>query len=526
MANPDAGSQSEIPGMQSPGIQSPATQTAKTMGTTASGRGNNPFVSFEYPNSLFGEILDWMLAPLLLLWPISIAATNHVASFIANQPYDQALADNVTAIVQLMKIDGDRVTVNLPASARTLLRTDDKDALFYQVVGPNTKVIQGDKEIPWPPLPAIVEAGRILFRDDRIDADAVRIAYTFVPVRKGQPPAVVQVAETLRKREALSASIISGVLLPQFAIIPLAVILVYLGLMRGIAPLRLLQERIHRRRPSDLSPIPATRVPDEVRPLVVAFNQMMGRLEENLQAQQRFIAQAAHQMRTPLTGLKTQTEIALSETDPAQMRLALLLIAESTDRASHMINQLLMLARAEASHEKLHNVVPLDLDTLARSVTEDWVVRALAKQIDLGYEDCGCRLMINGVPLLLRELLTNLIDNAIKYTAPGGHVTVRTRADRLAVIEVEDDGIGIPLEERDSIFERFYRVLGTDAEGSGLGLPIAAEIAELHQARIDLLEGGNGRGSLFRVSFPRLREAEENAAPPTNRSASSFPIGL
>ncbi len=504
----------------------PDAQGGTKTTAVAGARGNNPFVSFEYPNSLFGEILDWMLAPLLLLWPISIAATNHVASFIANQPYDQHLADNVSAIVQLMKIEGDRVTVNLPASARTLLRTDDTDALFYQVVGPNTKIVQGDREIPWPPLPAKMQAGKVLFRDDRINADAVRIAYAFVPVASGQSPAVVQVAETLRKREALSSSIISGVLLPQFAIIPLAVILVYMGLSRGIAPLRLLQDRIHRRRPSDLSPIPVTRVPDEVRPVVVAFNQMMGRLEENLQAQQRFIAQAAHQMRTPLTGLKTQTEIALSETDPAQMRLALQLIAESTDRASHMINQLLMLARAEASHEKLHNVVPLDLDALARSVTEDWVVRALAKHIDLGYEDCSCPLMINGVPLLLRELLTNLIDNAIKYTPAGGRVTVRTRAERLAIVEVEDDGIGIPVEERDSIFERFYRVLGTDAEGSGLGLPIAAEIAELHQAKIDLLTGSGDHGSLFRVSFPRQREAAENAAPPTNRSASSFPIGL
>jgi len=518
MANPDVG-------MQGANTQSAATQTAKTAAVAASGRGANPFVSFEYPNSLFGEILDWMLAPLLLLWPISIAATNHVASFIANQPYDQHLGDTVSAIVQLVKIDGDRVTVNLPASARTLLRTDDNDAMFYQVVSSNTKVVQGDKEIPWPPLPARIQAGKVLFRDDRINADAVRIAYSFLPVSNG-PPAVVQVAETLKKREALSASIISGVLLPQFAIIPLAVILVYMGLSRGIAPLRLLQARIHRRRPSDLSPIPVTRVPDEVRPLVVAFNQMMGRLEENLQAQQRFIAQAAHQMRTPLTGLKTQTEIALSETDPAQMRLALQLIAESTDRASHMINQLLMLARAEASHEKLHSVVPLDLDALARSVTEEWVVRALAKRIDLGYEDCGCQLMINGVPLLLRELLTNLVDNAIKYTPPGGHVTVRTRADRLAVIEVEDDGIGIPAEERESIFERFYRVLGTDEEGSGLGLPIAAEIAELHQAKIDLLQGDGGHGSLFRVSFPRQREAEASTPRQTRTAAGNFPIGL
>jgi len=492
----------------------------------AAGRqGSNPFANYEYPNSLFGEILDWMLAPLLLLWPISIAATNHVAAYIANQPYDQRLADNVAAIVQLVKIDGDRVSVNLPASARTLLRSDDVDALFYQVVGPNTRVIQGDREIPWPPLPAALEAGKVLFRDERIDADNVRIAYAFLPVRKGLPPVVVQVAETLKKREALSSSIISGVLLPQFAIIPLAVILVYLGLMRGIAPLRLLQERIHRRRPSDLSPIPAKRVPEEVRPLVIAFNQMMGRLEENLQAQQRFIAQAAHQMRTPLTGLKTQTELALSETDPAQIRHALRLIAESTDRASHMINQLLMLARAEACHEKLHSVVPLDLNALVREVTGEWVVRALAKRIDLGYEDCGCPLMIDGVPLLLRELLSNLVDNAIKYTPTGGHVTVRTRADGMAVIEVEDNGIGIPVDERSSIFERFYRVLGTDAEGSGLGLPIAAEIAELHQARIDLLTGANGDGSLFRVSFPRHRETGESPQRRTRSASGSVLVG-
>jgi two-component system sensor histidine kinase TctE len=208
------------------------------------------------------------------------------------------------------------------------------------------------------------------------------------------------------------------------------------------------------------------------------------------------------------------------------MRLALQLIAESTDRASHMINQLLILARAEASHEKLHHVVPLDLNLLARSVTEDWVVRAMTKRIDLGFEDCGRPLMVKGVPLLLRELLTNLVDNAIKYTPAGGHVTVRAHGNQLALIEVEDDGIGIPIEERSSIFERFYRVLGTDAEGSGLGLPIAAEIAELHQAKIDLLTGSGGRGSLFRVSFPRYWEAGESPSSSTRPPSGGFPIGL
>jgi two-component system sensor histidine kinase TctE len=447
--------------------------------------------------------------------------------YIANQPYDQHLADNVTAIVHLVKIDGEPRHSEFAGIGAHLLRADDTDLLLYQVVAPNTRVVQGDREIPWPPLPQKLEKGKVLFRDDRIEADNVRIAYTFHSRARGAT-ASGRGAGRGNPEKARSAvgSIISGVLLPQFAIIPLAVILVYMGLSRGIAPLRLLQQRIHRRRPTDLSPIPVTRVPDEVRPLVVAFNQMMERLEENLQAQHRFIAQAAHQMRTPLTGLKTQTEIALSETDPAQMRHALKLIAESTDRAAHMINQLLILARAESSHEKLHQVVPVDLDLLAREITEDWVMRALARRIDLGFEDCGHPLMINGIPLLLRELLTNLVDNAVKYTPAGGHVTVRVLGGSNPTVEVEDDGIGIPEEERESVFERFYRVLGTDAEGSGLGLPIAAEIAELHQAKIELKAGSNGSGCLFRLIFPADRHLAPRPREPRQRDPSNFPIGL
>ena len=205
------------------------------------------------------------------------------------------------------------------------------------------------------------------------------------------------------------------------------------------------------------------------------------------------------------------------------MRHALKLIAESTDRASHMVNQLLILARTEASHEKLHQVVPVDLGHLAREVAEEWVMRALAKDIDLGFEDCGRPLILAGVPLLLRELLTNLVDNAVKYTPPGGHVTVRLRDTHTPALEVEDDGIGIPAEERESVFEHFYRVLGTDAEGSGLGLPIAAEIAELHQARIELLSGRDGRGSLFRVDFPKDRLVTPGE--PAATDSATYPFG-
>jgi two-component system sensor histidine kinase TctE len=249
--------------------------------------------------SLFGEILDWMLAPLLFLWPISIAVTHHVANNIANQPYDQAMAESVSAIARLIKVSDNHVYVNFPAPARAMLRADELDATYYQVNGLKGELVAGDREIPPVEKPGEITPGEVLFRDDDINGEGIRVAYQFIPAKSDQLPVLVQVAETRQKRENLASRIISGVLLPQFAIIPLAVILVYRGLTRGLAPLARLQRRLRRRRPGDLAPIDTRGVPEEVRPVVVAFNEMMSRLEQNLQAQQRFIADAAHQMRTP-----------------------------------------------------------------------------------------------------------------------------------------------------------------------------------------------------------------------------------
>lgn len=463
-------------------------------------------------NSLFGEILDWMLAPLLFLWPISIAVTNHVANQIADQPYDQALSENVAAIVRLVKIEGGHVNVNFPASARSMLRADEVDTLYYQVTGLRGELVAGDREIPWIDPPASAGADEVLFRDDSINGEEIRVAYSFLPSPAGRTPVLVQVAETRNKRGNLASRIISGVLLPQFAIIPLAVILVYMGLSRGIAPLNRLQSRIRSRRPGDLSPIPIRGVPEELRPVIIALNEMMERLEENLQAQQRFIADAAHQLKTPLTGLKMQTELALQETDPAQLHEFVARIAAGTERAVHLAMQLLVLARAEASHEKVHSVEPLDLEVLAKQVTEEWVTRAMEAGIDLGFEGTEWPLAIDGIPLLLRELLKNLIDNAIKYTPRGGKVTVRTRAGAHAVLEVEDNGVGIPDSERERVFERFYRVLGNEADGSGLGLPIVKEIADLHRASVVLLTPDGGQGTLVQIFFPRRERLPDRHA--------------
>ncbi len=455
--------------------------------------------------SVFGEILDWMLMPLLLIWPLSVILIQGVANGIADDPYDKALAENVLAIAGLVSVRDGRLKVDIPPQARSLLHRDETDTLYYQVLGFRNELVAGEVAIRWVEPPLKLEIGKPYFRDGEIRGDEVRIAYLYLRPLPEREPILLQVAETRNKRNALASRIISGVTLPQFAVIPLAVLLVWFGLSRGIAPLNRLGSTIRRRLPTDLSPIPTAGVPEEVKPVVRAFNDMMARLEQNLQAQQRFIGDAAHQMRTPLTGLKMQTELALREADPELMRASLRQIAESADRAAHLISQLLALARAESSHRKTHAIELVDLEALARQASLEWVPAAMAKRIDLGFEGTGWPLQVSGNPLLLRELIVNLIDNAVKYTPEGGRVTVRTRASDFAVLEVEDDGPGIPENERDLIFERFYRVLGNEVPGSGLGLAIVREIAELHRGSVQLKPSPSGRGTLAQAVFPRRR---------------------
>jgi two-component system sensor histidine kinase TctE len=235
-------------------------------------------------------------------------------------------------------------------------------------------------------------------------------------------------------------------------------------------------------------------------------------MQRNVEAQRRFVADAAHQMRTPLTGLKTQAQVAMRETDPDELRHALRQISIGVDRASHLVNQLLALARAEASENSQQALTALDLDQLLHEIVETWVVRALDRKIDLGYEPAG-EVSISGNAFLLREMINNLIDNALRYTPDGGRVTCRVVAQGdFALLEIEDSGIGISDQEALLVFDRFYRVDGTGTEGSGLGLAIVREIAELHQAAASLRPnmresaGVEAHGSIARVVFPRYHE--------------------
>ena len=477
----------------------------------------NPEPDENIRHSLFGEILDWMLAPLLLLWPMSIAITYLVAKSIANQPFDDALEDRVTVLSQQIRTVAGRPVVQLPGSARDILRADDVDSVFFQISAPDGAHLDGDRDLPRPRAGLEERSDAVMFRNDSIHGTPIRIAYAWVnldPLRvrapSAAPPglALVQVAETLDKRAHLANEIIKGVILPQFIILPVILALVWFALSRGLSPLAELQERIRARPQDDLSPIDPRQVPEEISPLVGSFNDMLERLAQTVEMQKRFIADAAHQMKTPLAGMRTQSELALRQVDPDEIHRSLEQLAKSSESATRLVNQLLALARAENQPHAGLAFEELDLGQLARATVQDWVQASFAHGIDLGLEPPDEPVLIAGNPLMLRELLSNLIDNALRYTPQGGSVTVRVRRDGAhALLEVEDTGPGIAPSERANVFERFYRILGSNVQGSGLGLAIVREIAQQHGAEIDIFNNPRSHaprfpGSLFRLTFP------------------------
>ncbi len=466
--------------------------------------------------SLFGEILDWMLTPLLLLWPISLALTWLVAQNIAGKPFDRALEYNVQALAKLVAVKNNQVQFNLTGPAREILRADDTDLVYYKVTGTQGEHLSGELDLPAPLDDDKAKDGEVRLREDAIQGQDVRVAYTWMKVDVARPAAtgaqlvnasrgtgsgdqyvLVQVAETLEKRKTLATEIIKGVMVPQFVTLPLAVLLVWLALVRGIKPLAQLEKRIRARKSDDMSPLDDAAVPEEVAPLVLSVNDLLSRLTASLTTQKRFLADAAHQLKTPLAGLRMQADLAQRETDADELKKSLKHIGRASVRATHTVNQLLALARTETTGRSLakHRV---DLVDVASEVMADSVPRAMEKKIDLGYDGPAAGeapTRLEGNATLLKELVRNLIDNAIAYTPEGGQVTLRVMSDRFSgavVLIVEDSGPGIAPSERELVFQPFYRTLGTDTDGSGLGLAIVQEIATQHGAEIQIGEAALG----------------------------------
>ena len=477
--------------------------------------------------SLFGEILDWMLTPLMLLWPISLVLTWLVAQAIAGKPFDRALEYNVGALSRLITVSDQRAQFTLPLPARELLRADDLDTVYYQVLGAHGEHLSGEIGLPAPAEDEHIIPGEIRMRDDEFRGANIKVAYTWVQlnVPNGRP-ALVQVAETMDKRAVLATEIVKGVMLPQFVVLPMAVLLVWLALAQAIKPLHHLEERIRARSPDDMSPLEVEAVPLEVVPLVSSVNDLLLRLKDSIATQKRFLADAAHQLKTPLAGLRMQADLAQRAGASAEdLKQSLRRIGRSSIRATHTVNQLLALARAEGSGTAMSRQ-PCALARLTMEVVRDCVPRAMDKHIDVGFEGAEPGtpgITVQGNPTLLKEMVRNLMDNAINYTPSSadtpGVITARVLLEpqsNALVIQVEDTGPGIALAERELVFQPFYRALGTEADGSGLGLPIVLEIARQHHASVTIDDAHPGQtpiGTRFTVRFADTPPAISSPTP-------------
>ncbi|MFC4160992.1 sensor histidine kinase [Chitinimonas lacunae] len=451
-------------------------------------------------------MLIWLLLPQLVLLLAAAAASYYIALRYTNVAIDQSLAQSSRALARQVKPFGDGLFIDFPRAAREILEEDPNDRLYYMVSTPPGQFILGDNRMPPPPEPLRRDDGTPHFYDGYLAGQAVRVAA--LQLRIGTPERrqtmLVQVAKSTVARTQLAREILTVMLTPLALLLLATSLIVRAGIGRGLAPLQGLRNQVENRSPRDLTPIEVENAPTEVRSLAAALNTLLGEVKQQVASHKRFIADAAHQLRTPLAGLKSQTELALREideavADPAALRQRLARLEASADRGIRLVNQLLALARAEPDAPLAR--APLDLARLLRDLGREAVPRALARQLDLAVDGAETPVMVVGHEGLLRELFANLIDNAIAYTPGGGEVVVRLEGGPHPTVEVRDTGPGIPAEELERVFERFYRgAAQANARGCGLGLPIAREIARRHQATVEL-ERNQPHGLVARVRF-------------------------
>jgi two-component system sensor histidine kinase TctE len=453
--------------------------------------------------SLKATLMLWVALLMLLIVPTRAVFDLRGQVARNDAAYDVSLSDWALALGNLVHVEAGEVRFELNAQTEESLRTTSTDdSIYYVVLGPDGRVLAGDA--PLAERPITLKRGERLMGDTRIGGVPVRMAVHAVECAAAL--CQVRVAETLGKRERARDETL--VLTGTVALAAGALFAAAIGLVvsKTMHPLTAVNEQLAQRSLDDLRPLRRGRMPSEVQPLIDAVDQLLRRVATDADRQRHFIADAAHQLRTPLTALRTETELALLEPHPPAVHATMERLHRSAQRVARLADQLLTLARAEASSREPGAFEPVNLKTVAHDAARDWVPRALERGADLGFQLEPAPVL--GRHHLLGELLANLIHNALEYATSDpdlpARITVRTGSGDLGevVLEVEDNGPGIAPGERDRVLERFYRPPGATGSGSGLGLAIVRDIVQAHDARLFLLEGEDGRGLRVRVSFP------------------------
>lgn len=455
-------------------------------------------------DTLFRRLTRAALLPALLVVAASGLFDYFNARNMAQQAQDGQLLRTAIALATRMSPDEEgesraELVRHLDPEDAAMLRADQEDEIHFLVLDRAGELLVGDALLlPFARtlVPAAVE--QAVFRDIQLEGAAVR-AIDFTHQARGATLRVL-VTETQRKRLAAARQILFHALWPNLLLLLAMTWLLQRGIRQALAPLKAMGQAIDRREAHDLTPIPADQVADEIRPLVTAMNGMLERVARTSAEQQVFLSGAAHQLRTPLAGIQAQLELAARDAAPAG-RERLDRIHEAIDKLAHCTQQMLALARSSVQASSVHDLAQIDLLDLLEEAASTWLDVALRRRIELEFElqPASCL----GSRWMLQELLGNLIDNAIKHSPAGAHVTVRCGLDwqQRPFLEVEDQGPGIPAVDRDKVFEPFFRSSLATSSGSGLGLAIVREVANRHQASVSLLETPTQRGTRVRVTF-------------------------
>lgn len=449
-------------------------------------------------NSLRRSLLRWLLWPLVPILLVGAFIAFQLAWRATQDTFDLALLDLALDLSRQVRVVDGELALDLPPAARQILSTGSvEDRVVFAARSDSGTFISGDPALPVKASPA--QGIRHQYYDADVGGTRMRAIALRSDVEGSRGHVDIAVAHTLKARNRIFFNILGGLLIPEVLLVVASLAVVWFGVRRGLAPAERLRAEIVSRSPQDLRAIEESSAPIELQPILHAINELLARLDTALGGQRQFIANAAHQLRTPLAVLRARIELA--QCDPEKVSAAtfdeLLAAAERTTR---LANQLLALARAENIHaaEETHDEVRLK--QLVTDLAGDWVMRAVDHGLEPVFEleDATVR----GSTFLIRELLANLVDNAIRYTPAGGSVTVRVwREGDASMVEVEDTGPGIPAEFREKVRQRFFR-LATQTEGCGLGLAIVDEIAMAHGAQLEFSDPPSGTGLVVRVRFP------------------------
>jgi two-component system sensor histidine kinase TctE len=430
--------------------------------------------------SLKRQLLLWLLLPQVVLFLVGGALAYRIALSYAEKATDQSLTQLVRSLARQVKPIGSGLLIDFPRAAQDIIEQDPQDRVSYMVSSPPGHFLLGNAKLPDPALAVAVNSHDALLYTTKIDGRTMRLALLELDYGEANAPQRlrVQVAKSQAVQQRLTSELIADMLAPLMLLVALMSMLVYAGISRGLQPLKRLQAQLGHRESQSLqalSPIELTQAPQEVHALANAVNHLLAAVRRSLGQEKRFLNDAAHQLRTPLAGLISQTELALTEPDPQALRQRLNKVLSGAKRSAHLVHQLLSLARNEGEVK----LKPLDVAALARDVAREWTPRALKQQIDLGYEGAD-HLMVAGEALLLHEALSNLIDNALTYAGAGSEVTLSAQfVDGQVMLEVQDNGVGLPEQDVPHVFDRFWRASELPG-GCGLGLAIVKEIAQRH----------------------------------------------